>query len=52
MFTDVTIVYIENIKNSAKNLLTLRNDYIKVAGYTVNTPRSITSYTPAVNSGI
>lgn len=51
-FTDVMIVYVENIKNSTKNLLELRNDYIKVAGHTVNVQRSIPSYIPAVNSGI
>ena len=36
------ILYIENGKNSTINLLELINEYNKVAGYKVNTQKSLT----------
>ena len=36
------ILYIENPKDSTRNLLELINDYSKVAGYKINTEKSLT----------
>ena len=35
------ILYIENPKDSARKLLELINDYSKVAGYKINTQKSL-----------
>ena len=35
------ILYIENLKDATRNLLELVNDYSKVAGYKVNTHKSL-----------
>lgn len=45
MFVDDTIIYGENMKESAKKLLVLISDYGKVAGYKVNVQKSIFLYT-------
>ena len=42
LFADDTILYIENPKDSTRKLLELINDYSKVAGYKVNTQKSLT----------
>ena len=34
-------LYIENPKNSTRKLLELINEYSKVAGYKINTPKSL-----------
>ena len=39
------ILYIENPKNSTRKLLELINEYSKVAGYKINTQKSLHSYT-------
>lgn len=36
LFTDDTIIYVENLKESAKILLKLISDYSKAAGHKVN----------------
>ena len=41
LFADGTILYIENPKDSSRKLLELINDYSKVAGYRINTPKSL-----------
>ena len=41
LFADGTILYIENPKDSSRKLLELNNDYSKVAGYRINTPKSL-----------
>ena len=41
LFADM-ILYIENPKDSTRKLLELINDYSKVAGYTINTQKSLT----------
>ena len=35
------ILYVENLKDSTKKLLELINEYIKVAGYKINTQKSL-----------
>jgi len=40
LFADDMILYIENPKDSTRNLLELINEYSKVAGYKVNTQKS------------
>ena len=35
------IIYIENLKDSTRKLLELINDYSKVAGYKINTQKSL-----------
>ena len=37
LFTDDTVLYIENPKESSRKLLELINEYSKVAGYKINT---------------
>ena len=41
LFLDGMILYIENPKDSTKKLLELINDYSKVAGYKINTQKSL-----------
>ena len=41
LFVDDTILYIENPKDSTRKLLELINDYSKVAGYKINTQKSL-----------
>ena len=41
LFTDDMILYIENPKDSTRKLLELINDYSKVAGYKINTQKSL-----------
>ena len=41
LFADDMILYIENPKHSTKKLLELINEYSKVAGYKINTQKSI-----------
>ena len=38
--TDDMILYIENPKDSTRKLLEIINEYIKVAGYKINTQKS------------
>ena len=40
-FADNMILYIENPKNSTRKLLELINEYSKVAGYKINTQKSL-----------
>ena len=40
-FADDTILYIENAKDTMRKLLELINEYSKVAGYKINTQKSI-----------
>ena len=46
LFADDMILYIENPKDSTRKLLELINEYIKVAGYKINTRNPLHSYTP------
>ena len=39
LFADDTILYIENPKDFTRKLLELINEYSKVAGYKINTPK-------------
>ena len=41
LFEDDMILYIENPKNSTRKLLELINEYSKVAGYKINTQKSL-----------
>ena len=41
LFVDDMIFYIENPKDSTKKLLELINEYSKVAGYKINTQKSL-----------
>ena len=41
LFADDMIFYIENPKNSTRRLLELINEYSKVAGYEINTQKSL-----------
>ena len=41
LFADDMILYIENPKDSTRKLLELINDYSKVAGYNINTQKSL-----------
>ena len=41
LFADDMILYIENPKDSTRKLLELINDYSKVAGYKLNTQKSL-----------
>ena len=41
MFADNIILYIENPKDSTRKLLELINEYSKVAGYKINTKKSL-----------
>ena len=41
LFADDMILYIENPKDSTKKLLELINEYINVAGYKINTQKSL-----------
>ena len=41
LFADDMILYIENLKDSTRKLLQLINDYSKVAGYKINTQKSL-----------
>ena len=42
LFEDDMILYIENPKDSTRKLLELINEYSKVAGYKINTQKSLT----------
>ena len=41
LFADDMILYIENHKDSTRKLLELINEYSKVAGYKINTQKSL-----------
>ena len=41
LFADDMILYIENPKDSTRKLLELNNEYCKIAGYTINTQKSL-----------
>ena len=41
LFIDDMILYIENHKDSTRKLLDLVNEYIKVAGYKINTQKPL-----------
>ena len=41
LFADDMILYIENPKDSTRNILELINEYSKVAGYKINTQKSL-----------
>lgn len=41
LFADDMILYIENPKDSTRKLLELINDYSKIAGYKINTQKSL-----------
>ena len=46
LFADHMILYIENPKDSTRKLLELINDYSKVAGYKINTQKSLAFLLP------
>ena len=41
LFSDDMILYIENLKDSTRKLLELINEYSQVAGYKINTQKSL-----------
>ena len=45
LFADDMILYIEIPKDTTRKLLELINEYSKVAGYKINTEKSLHSYT-------
>ena len=46
LFADDMILYIENPKGSTRKLLELINEYSKVAGYEINTQKSLAFLIP------
>ena len=42
LFADDMILYIENLKDTTRNLLELNNEYSKVTGYKVNAQKTLT----------
>ena len=44
LFTDDTILYTENLKDSIRKLLELISEFSKVAGYKINTQKSFAFY--------
>ena len=44
LFTDDTILYTENLKDSIRKLLELNSEFSKVAGYKINTQKSFAFY--------
>ena len=48
LFADDMILYIENPKDTTRKSLELINEYSKVAGYKINTQKSLHSYTPTM----
>ena len=46
LFADDMILYIENPKDSTRKLLELINEYSKIAGYKINTQKSLTHRNP------
>ena len=50
LFTDDMILYIENPKESTRKLVALINKFNKVAGYKINTQKSVVFlYAPQTN---
>ena len=49
LFADDMILYMENPKDSTRKLLELINDYSKVAGYKINTQKSLAFSFPEIN---
>ena len=47
-FADDMIVYISDPKNSTKELLQLINTFSNVAGYKINSKKSVASYTQRI----
>ena len=47
LFSDDMILYIENPKDSTRKLLELISDYTKIAGYKINTHKSLYKQAPA-----
>ena len=45
LFADDMILYIENPKDATRRLLELINEFSTVAGYKINTQKSLHSYT-------
>ena len=45
LFADDMILHIENPKDSTRKLLEIIKEYSKVAGYKINTQKSLHSYT-------
>ena len=45
LFTDDMLLYIENPQDTTRKLLELINEYSKVAGYEINTQKSLAFYT-------
>uniref|UniRef100_A0A8C6BPK4 Uncharacterized protein n=1 Tax=Monodon monoceros TaxID=40151 RepID=A0A8C6BPK4_MONMO len=50
LFADDMFAYVENLKDSTKNLLELVSNYSKVAGCKDTIHMSIAFYTPAMNN--
>ena len=51
LFADDMILYIENPKDSTRKWLELINEYSKVAGYKINTQKSLALYTNNEKTG-
>ena len=49
LFADDVILYMENPKDATKKLLELINEFSKVAGYKINTQKSVSFYMPITN---
>ena len=45
LYAENMILYIENPKDTTRKLLVLINEYSKITGYTINTQKSLHSYT-------
>ena len=51
LLADDMIIYIENPKDSTRKLSELINEYSKVAGYKINTQKSLALYTNNEKTG-
>ena len=49
LFADVMRVYLHDSKNSTRELLQLINNFSNVAGYKINSNKSLVSYTQRIN---
>ena len=49
LFADDMIVYLSDPKNPTRELLQLINNFSKVAGYKINSSKSVASYTQRIS---
>ena len=52
LFADDMILYVKNPKDSIPKLLELISEFSKVAGYKINTQKSVTDYKPMLHGAL